>query len=86
MTLLVADVRRYMESEFDSSGDLTGCGCIALLDVAIRTSDASVQNAIAVCFVEDACWWDPERQPFIDAWPDALQAEAERQRALDEIS
>ena len=78
--LLTADLLRYAIEEFDSGhGDKLG----KLLDViesALRDGTEYVTNAMAVSFVEDTGWWDPQMQPFIDAWPSELRAEVERQR------
>ncbi len=80
VTLLVADVRRHLETGFEAGRDSGACTCPELMDAAIRGGDASVQNAVAVCFVEDSCWSDPSRQPFIKSWPAALRSEIEYQR------
>jgi hypothetical protein len=36
---------------------------------------------MAVSFVEDTGWWEPEMHPFIAAWPDELAHERAYQRA-----
>ena len=81
--LLVADVRRAAVDPFQrSDGDLLR-RLPDLLDRALREGDERVENAVAVSFVEDAGWWHPAMRSFIDAWPDALQAEALRQQGSD---
>lgn len=46
----------------------------------MREGDERVENAVAVSFVEDTPLWDESRHAFIERWPPALSAEAERQR------
>ena len=81
--LLVADVRRAAVDAFQQGdGDLLR-RLLDLLDRSLREGDERVENAVAVSFVEDAGWWDPAMRPFIDAWPAALRAEAQRQQGGD---
>ncbi|WP_155859542.1 hypothetical protein [Cellulomonas sp. KRMCY2] len=47
----------------------------------LRQGDDHVRGAIAVSFVEDTGWWEPEMQPFIATWPAELVNELARQRA-----
>jgi len=59
--------------------DLSG-RIVDVVDEGFRTGDLTVQNAIAVCFIEDTPWWDRSRRTFVKSWPQAMRAEVERQR------
>jgi len=52
-----------------------------VFDTGLREGDERVENAVAVSFVEDTPWWDPDRSAFIASWSPALRAEAERWRS-----
>ena len=78
--LLTADLRRYAIQSFEAGQrDVVG-RLLAVIDDALREGTEDVQNAMAVSFVEDTGWWDPAMQPFIETWPEGLQAEARIQR------
>jgi hypothetical protein len=79
--LLVADLRGFLLDAWKRQDiDVLQRG-LALLDGALTRGDEYVQNAVAVSFVEDIGWWEPEVQPFLATWPPALAAEVERLRA-----
>ena len=78
--LLVADLRRFAIQFFEAGQSDVLERLLAVLEVALRDGSDDVENAVAVSFVEDAGWWDPAMQPFIEAWPPGLRAEADRQR------
>ena len=78
--LLVADVRRLSEDAWRRHDHPLLRRCLDLLDLALRTGDVYVDNAVAVSFVEDSRWWDSAVSDYIAAWPTALAAEVERQR------
>ncbi len=79
--LLVADLRRFLLDAWKRQDhDVLQRG-LALLDGALTTGDEYVENAVAVSFVEDIGWWEPEVQPFLATWPAGLVAEVERLRA-----
>ena len=81
LTVLVADVRRWVISEFyNMDDDAAVTAILAILDDALLHGDERVSNAVAVAFVEDSCVWDPRMAAFLSRWPAGLQAEAERQR------
>jgi hypothetical protein len=81
LTVLVADVRRWVISEFyNMDDDAAVTSILAILDDALLHGDQRVSNAVAVAFVEDSCVWDPRMAAFLSRWPAGLQAEAERQR------
>ena len=80
LTVLVADVRRWVISEFyNMDDDATVTSVLTILDDALLHGDQDVSNAVAVAFVEDSCAWDPRMDAFLSRWPAGLQAEAERQ-------
>lgn len=78
--LLVADVRRLSEDAWRRQDHALMCRCLDFLDLALRTGDEYVENAVAVSFLEDTGWWDSAVSDYIAAWPPALAAEVERQR------
>ena len=78
--LLTADLRRYAIRTFDAGQTDVLARLLAVIDGALREGTDDVQNAMAVSFVEDTGWWDPAMQPFIEAWPEGLRAEVDRQR------
>ncbi len=76
---LVADVRRLSFRAFEAGDRDLLRRCLEVMDAALRDGDVELENAVAVSFVEDTGWWDPDMQLFVAAWPAALRAEAERQ-------
>lgn len=76
----VARVRDFAIDAFDNGKTTLSDGIVAILERGMRDGDEGVENAVAVSFIEDTPWWDTNRQAFIDSWPPALRAEAERQR------
>ena len=50
------------------------------MDLAIRKGDEYLINAIAVSFVEDLPWWEPDLQPLVMSFPDGLRSEVDRLR------
>lgn len=78
--MLVADLRRLAIAMFErgESGSLDRL--LSVLDRSLLEGDDSLENAVAVSFVEDTGWWDPAMSAFMNAWPAGLAAEAERQR------
>jgi hypothetical protein len=79
--LLVADVLRFAISKFEESSEDDLARCLAAVATGLTDGDERVENAVAVSFVEDTGWWDDTMAPFIATWPEALKAEAQRQRA-----
>ncbi len=78
---LMADLRRFIIGVFQQGDDRPLVQrCLALIDLARREGDARVENAVSVSFIEGTPVWDQAMQPFIDLWPEALRAEAIRQR------
>lgn len=78
--LLMGDVRRLSEDAWRREDHALMRRCLDFLDLALRTGDENVQNAVSVSFVEDSGWWDGSLTIYIAAWPSALAAEVERQR------
>jgi hypothetical protein len=75
--LVVADVLRLAIALFNS-GEMEALNrCLAVVVTGLTDGTEYVQNAISVSFVEDTPWWDEQMNPFMTAWPEALQAEAE---------
>lgn len=78
--VLTADLRRHAIQAFEAGRSDVLSRLLAVVDAALREGTEDVINAMAVSFVEDTGWWDPDMQPFIEAWPAALRAEVDRQR------
>lgn len=78
--ILVADLRRMALAMFEQGEMERLERLLAVLDRSLAEGDEFVSNAVAVSFVEDTGWWDPEMSGFMTAWPDGLKEEVERQR------
>ncbi len=78
--LLVADLRRHTEAWFEVHG--SHYECVEDMAAGLNDGDASVQNAIAISFVEDTGWWDASRQDLVGVWPQGLRNEVARQREI----
>jgi hypothetical protein len=78
--LVVARVRDMAIAAFESGDRDLANRIVSVFDEGLRTGDDSVENAVAVSFVEDTQWWDPARKKFIKSWPRALRDEATRQK------
>lgn len=78
--LLTADLRRLAITWFEEGQTECLDRLLGVVDTALREGDGEVQNAMAVSFVEDTGWWDPEMAPFVAVWPEGLRAEAQHQR------
>lgn len=82
--LLVGDLRLLALEWFRAGRTDDLSGLLVVLERGLRHGDQQVENAVAVSFVEDLAWWEPEMQPFIEALPEGLLAEVERQRSRGE--
>jgi hypothetical protein len=78
--VLMGDLRRMAIAMFERGESDSLARLLGVLDRSLVEGDDHVQNAVAVSFVEDTGWWDPEMAPFMRVWPAGLTAEAERQR------
>lgn len=78
--LLIARVRDMAIAAFDGGNRQLAGRIVAVMDEGLRHGDEGVENAVAVSFVEDTPWWDPDRKKFMESWPQALRDEAERQK------
>lgn len=78
--LLIADLRRMALAMFEQDEVDPLQRLLAVLDRSLTEGDDFVSDAVAVSFVEDTGWWDPEMSGFMSEWPAGLTAEAERQR------
>lgn len=78
--LLVADLRRMAMAMFEQGQPDSLDRLLVVLDRALTEGDDSVENAVAVSFVEGTGSWDPDMAAFMSAWPAGLTEEAERQR------
>jgi len=79
--LLMGDLRRLAITTFEQGDADLLRRLLAVIDAGLREGDEYVENAVAVSFVEDTGWWEPETRPFIATWPSALQAEVDRQKS-----
>lgn len=78
--LLVSDTlyfaeRAFADEEFEVLGRL-----LTFLDEALTNGEEWIENAVALSFVENSEWWNPEKAGFLATWPDGLRAELEQQR------
>lgn len=78
--VLVADLRRFCLEAWQEGRAAVLTRCLDFLDLALKSDDDAVQNAIAVSLVEDIGLWDETVEPFVACWPAALAAESQRQR------
>jgi hypothetical protein len=77
--VLFGDLTRFVVTAHARGDTDVGQRSLAFLDRALREGDEYVQNLVAVSFVENVGPWDPTHREFIESWPEALRAEAERQ-------
>ena len=75
--VLTADLRRLAIDWFRTGRIDATERLLSVLDRGFREGDEYVQNAVAVSFVEDLGWWEPEMQPRIETLPGALAHEIE---------
>jgi len=62
------------------SGDSDLLGrCLDFLERALLEGDEKVLNLVEASFIENVGVWDPVMAPFVETWPNALRAQAERQ-------
>lgn len=73
-TLLFAE-RAFADKEFEVLGRL-----LSFLDEALTNGDERIEDAVALSFVENSEWWNPEKAGFLATWPAGLKAELELQR------
>lgn len=67
--LLMADLRRLAVATFEhGEADLLR-RLLAVIDAGLGEGNEYVENAVAVSFVEDTGWYDPQMQAFIATWP-----------------
>jgi hypothetical protein len=79
--LLTADLRRLAIAWFSEARDEPLHRLLDVVATGLREGDDHVRDAMAVSFVEDTGWWEPEMHPFIATWPAGLAHELARQRA-----
>jgi hypothetical protein len=78
--LLMADLRRLALGWYEEGQTGALSRLLGVVETALREGDEYVTNAIALSFVEDLGWWEPDMQPFIMTLPGELAKEVERQR------
>lgn len=79
--LLAGDLRLLALDWFRAGRTDALSRLLTLMERSLRDGDEHVENAVAVSFIEDLGWWEPQMQPFIEALPEGLLAEVERQRS-----
>ncbi|HEX7167067.1 MAG TPA: hypothetical protein VF230_08810 [Acidimicrobiales bacterium] len=77
--VFVARVRDLAIDAFDSDRRGLAHRIVETFELGLHDGNEAVENAVAVSFVEDTPWWDPDRAEFIETWPTGLRNEAERQ-------
>lgn len=78
--LLTADLRRLALGWYEEGQTGALSRLLDVVEAALREGDEYVTNAIAVSFVDDLGWWEPDMQPFLMTWPGELAREVERLR------
>lgn len=78
--VLMGDLLRLALGWFEQGETDALARLLDVLDTALREGDEYVRNAVAVSFVEDSGWWEPDMQPFIATLPGELANEVERLR------
>jgi hypothetical protein len=78
--LLVADLRREAEAAHAADDVELRDQVLALMDSAMAGGDAATRDAVAISFVEDSGWWEPDRADYFTCWPQAFRLELSRQR------
>ena len=77
---LLGDLTRFIEKAWaEGNGELVA-RCLSWLERALLAGDEQTRNLVAVSFVENVGPWGSEKAHFINQWPPALRAEAERQK------
>lgn len=79
--LFVADLRRMCEDAWSREHTELLGRLLEYLKVGLTTGDERVNNAVAISFVEDSCWYEPAHEDYIASWPEGLRAEVASQRA-----
>ena len=79
--LLVGEILSFAVASFERGDEPVTTPLLDYVDLALRTGDDPLQDAIAVSFVEDTRWWDPAMHAFVATWPHALTAEVNSQKA-----
>lgn len=78
--VLFGDLTRFVLAADERGDHDVVARSLQFLDSALRHGDADVENLVAVSFVENNEPWDGQAWTFISTWPEALRAEAQRQR------
>ncbi|MEZ5092989.1 hypothetical protein [Nocardioides sp.] len=82
---LLAEDLRLLALDWFGAGQTDALSrLLSVMERGLRDGDENVENAVAVSFVEDLGWWEPEMQPFIQVLPGGMLAEVERQRSHSE--
>ena len=76
--VLFGDLTRFVLAAHERRDTEVESRSLAFLDWALREGDDDVENLVAVSFVENVD--QRQHRGFIATWPDALRAEAKRQR------
>lgn len=77
--VLFGDFTRFViEAWRSGDSDLLG-RCLDFLERALLEGDEKVLNLVEASFIENVGVWDPVMAPFVETWPNALRAQAERQ-------
>jgi hypothetical protein len=77
---IFGDFARFVSDAHDRGADELVARCLEFADRALRTGDPMVRNLVQVSFVENFGPFRGRELPFVESWPDALRAEAHRQR------
>lgn len=78
--LLFGDLTRFTLAAHEAGDSAIVNRVLDFLATEWEAGDVSVQELIAVSFVENVGPWEERQQRFISTWPRSLRAEAQRQR------
>ncbi len=79
-----ARLRDRLASAVAEGDERTARAIVLFQDVALRTGEDAVQNAVLLGFLEDAAWEAPPLHGTWSTWPPALRAALAKQQAAVE--
>ena len=77
--VLFGDFTRFVIAAWRSENNDLLARCLDFLDRALLEGDEKVRNLVEASSVWNVALWDPAMAPFVETWPNALRAHAERQ-------
>jgi hypothetical protein len=78
--VLFGDLTRFVLAARADGDEAAVAAILQRLNAALVAGRPDVVDLIRASFIENVGPWDDQMAAFIASWPDALRAEAERQR------